>query len=163
MTIADPEPPLTATDTDVCDGETGVTYTTQPGFTTYTWTVTGGTIASGAGTNSITVNWGIAGAGTVDLTVIDANGCSGSLSESVTINANPTPTLTATDTDVCEGETGVIYTTQSGFTTYIWTITGGTIASGTGTNSIKVNWGTAGAGTDDRTVVDANGCSGPLF
>jgi len=164
VSIANPSPTLTVSSTSVCEGQTAVTYTTQAGFTTYTWTVTGGTIASGAGTNSITVNWGTPGAGTVDLTVVDADGCAGSLSpaEAVTINANPSPTLTVTDTDVCEGETSVIYTTQSGFTTYTWTVSGGTIAGGAGTNSITVDWGTPGAGTVDLTVVDGNGCTGSL-
>ena len=164
VSIADPAPTLSATDTDVCEGETSVTYTTQTGFTTYTWIVAGGTIASGSGTNSITVDWGSPGAGTVNLTVVDAFGCTGSLSatENVTINASPTPTLTVSDTVVCEGQIGVTYTTQSGFSTYTWTIGGGTIASGSGTNSITVDWGTGGGGTVDLTVIDANGCSGSL-
>jgi len=161
---ASPTPTLTVTDTVVCDGQTGVTYVTQTGFATYTWAIGGGTIASGAGTSSITVNWGPPGAGTVDLTVVDAFGCTGSLSatENVTINANPTPTLTISDTVVCEGQIGVTYTTQSGFSTYTWTIGGGTIASGSGTDSITVDWGTGGGGTVDLTVVDTNGCTGSL-
>lgn len=36
---------------------------------TYNWTVTGGTIVSGAGTNSIMVQWGSPGPGTVSVTV----------------------------------------------------------------------------------------------
>ncbi|MBL4657321.1 MAG: hypothetical protein JKX73_04920, partial [Flavobacteriales bacterium] len=164
VSIADPVPTLTTTSTSVCAGQTSVTYTTQAGFTTYTWTVSGGTISSGSGTNSITIDWSLPGAGTVDLTVVDAFGCTGSLSatENVTINANPTPTLSVSDTVVCEGQTAVTYTTQVGFSSYTWTIGGGTIASGAGTNSITVDWGVSGGGTVDVTVVDGAGCSGSL-
>jgi len=46
-----------------------VIYSTPniPGHT-YSWTVTGGVIGSGAGTNQITVNWGNVGVGTVTVT-----------------------------------------------------------------------------------------------
>ena len=43
----------------ILQNESGVTYSVPTGTgATYAWTVTGGTIASGQGSNSITVNWG---------------------------------------------------------------------------------------------------------
>lgn len=52
-----PAPTITGTDT-TCVGETLV-YTTEAGMNNYVWTVDGtyGSISSGAGTNSITVDW----------------------------------------------------------------------------------------------------------
>ncbi|TNE78478.1 MAG: hypothetical protein EP332_14315 [Bacteroidetes bacterium] len=43
----------------------------------YDWHVVGGTIASGSGTNSISVNWGSAGPGYIYCVQTDSNGCSG--------------------------------------------------------------------------------------
>ena len=53
----------------VSNNQLGVIYSTPniPGHT-YSWTVTGGTIGSGAGTNQITVNWGNVGMGSVAVT-----------------------------------------------------------------------------------------------
>ena len=61
----------------VCALETD-TYS-LPGTTgsTYNWTITGGTIGSGQGTSNISVNWGSAGNGTVQVTEINAEGCNG--------------------------------------------------------------------------------------
>ena len=53
----------------VCPNATAVTYTTTnvPGHN-YLWVVTGGTIISGQGSNSITVDWGSTNPGTVKVT-----------------------------------------------------------------------------------------------
>jgi len=52
----------------VSNNQTGVIYSTPniPGHT-YSWTVTGGIITSGANTNQITINWGIVGPGSVSV------------------------------------------------------------------------------------------------
>lgn len=46
--------------------------------------------------------------------------------------------------------------------TYQWTVTGGTISTGQGTDAIQVNWQAAGSGSYLVTVqeTDANGCEG---
>ncbi|MCK7533513.1 MAG: hypothetical protein MZV63_22010 [Marinilabiliales bacterium] len=51
--------PVITGSNSVCPNAAGVTYST-PNIAghNYTWVVTSGTIASGQGTNSITVNWG---------------------------------------------------------------------------------------------------------
>src|SRR5271157_5352051 len=48
----------------VCAGSTGNVYTTDPGLSPYTWSVTGGTITAGGTTadNTATVTWNTAGA-----------------------------------------------------------------------------------------------------
>jgi hypothetical protein len=70
------------------------TYTTaNVAGHTYTWTVTGGTIVTGQGTNTITVNWTTAGPGSVSVTeTITSSGCSGSITKSVTVNPKPITT-----------------------------------------------------------------------
>jgi len=71
----------------VSNNQLGVIYSTPniPGHT-YAWTVTGGTIGSGAGTNQITVNWGNIGTGTITLTETNpAANCSTTVNKSVSI------------------------------------------------------------------------------
>jgi PKD-like domain len=60
---------------------------------TYNWTVTGGTIIIGQGTNSITVNWTAVGAGNVSVTeTITATTCNASANKAVTVNPKPITT-----------------------------------------------------------------------
>ncbi len=91
--------------TSVCAGQTGVVYSVQDiSNTVYTWTVTGGTIASGDGTSSITVDWGAAGSGEVEVVAVTNSSCTQTLTQAVSINqtlgitlgANPSvcPTVT---------------------------------------------------------------------
>lgn len=56
-----------------------------------------------------------------------------------------TPTITGPDT-ACAGIAGYIYSTESGMSDYIWTVSpGGTITEGGGTNTITVSWNTPGS------------------
>ncbi|MBI5218997.1 MAG: hypothetical protein HY958_08715, partial [Bacteroidia bacterium] len=59
---------------------------------------------------------------------------------------------------VC-ANTGVNYSvTYNPANTYNWTVTGGTIATGQGTSSISVNWGSTEM-TGNLQVVESNGCN----
>lgn len=62
-------------ETEVCKGEVHAYQTADNPGNTYAWTVTGGTIQSGAGTHLITVQWGNPGNGTVVVTESTAEGC----------------------------------------------------------------------------------------
>jgi gliding motility-associated-like protein len=79
----------------------------------------------------------------------------------ITVNSLPTPTITGTST-LCEGSTGIIYSTQSGMSNYVWTVSsGGAISSGSTTNSITVDWSLTSAGTQTVSVnyQNTNGCT----
>ncbi|MGN6647509.1 MAG: beta strand repeat-containing protein, partial [Cytophaga sp.] len=147
--------------TPVCSGATGIAYSiaSVTGATGYTWAVpSGATVVTGAGSNSITVNWGsTAGNVTVTPTNTCGNGTAGSLA--VTVNTVPSAAGTITGTTpVCSGATGIAYSIASvtGATGYTWVVpSDATIASGTGTNSITIDWGaTAGS----VIVTPTNGC-----
>lgn len=146
-----------------CSNETNSVYSTVNivGHT-YNWSVSGGVITAGNGTNTITVNWGIPGIGTVDLT--DTNNATGNFTaatqKGVTINALPTPVIVGA-IDVCSGTTGSIFSvTNVAGHTYSWSVTGGAITAGNGTNSITVTWNVVGSGTVDVTeTITATGCS----
>lgn len=146
----------------VCATTSGNVYTTQSGMTGYSWSVSsGGTIASGSGTNSITVTWNNPGAQNVYLNYVNATGCTAVTPSAypVTVNARPVPTISG-PTAVCAATAGNIYTTQAGMTGYIWTISsGGTITSGVGTSSITVTWNTAGSQSVTVNYNNASGCN----
>lgn len=95
---------LTTTDT-VCVNTTGVIYkVTGTTGSTYNWIITGGTVASGQTTDSITVNWNsTAGAGSVFVVETNTFGC---LGDTIKLNvvklAVPTATISGVDT-VCQG------------------------------------------------------------
>ncbi|PSJ74815.1 hypothetical protein C7N43_22065 [Sphingobacteriales bacterium UPWRP_1] len=59
----------------------------------------------------------------------------------------PAPVITGNNT-VC-GNTTEVYTTPAGppGTTYVWTVTGGTIISGQGTNTVTIQWNNGTTGT----------------
>jgi len=145
-----------------CVGSSGNIYTTEPGMTGYTWTVSaGGNITSGGLTNSILVTWNTAGPQTVTVNYTNSWTCPGLVPTvyNVTVNPLPVPTITGPAT-VCMGSTGNVYTTQTSMTGYTWTVSaGGIITGGTGTNAITVTWNTSGANTVSVSYTNANGCT----
>jgi hypothetical protein len=128
----------------------------------YTWTVSaGGTLNTGAGTNTITVTWNTAGAQTVSVNYSNGFGCPALVPTvyNVTVNTLPVPTITG-PTPICMGSAGNVYTTQAGMSGYTWAVSaGGTITTGAGTNAVTVTWNTAGAKTVSVSYTNANGCT----
>ena len=78
----------------------------------------------------------------------------------ITVNPLPVPTISGAGL-VCNNSTGNIYTTQAGMSGYTWTVTGGTITSGSGTASITVTWNVPGVQTISVNYTDGNGCTAP--
>jgi large repetitive protein len=131
----------------------------NPNATSYDWTLPpGGTIISGAGTNSITVDF----TGVVlpdQVCVAAVNACGSSAQKCVTVTAIPRrPGNISGPTNVCANSTGVAYSVApvTGATSYTWILPlGATIASGSGTNSITVDWATTGGNIN---VIAVNAC-----
>jgi hypothetical protein len=156
-----PSPTITGPAT-VCKGSTNNVYLTQYGFTNYVWAVTGGTITAGQGTYSATVTWNTSGAQTISVNYNNLNGCSAPTPTvyNVTVNAPPTPTISGLN-NLCVNSGAYSYTTQSGFTNYVWTVSsGGTINSGQGTSTLNVTWNAAGSQNVSVNYSNGNGCSG---
>lgn len=150
----------------VCQGQTGVTYSTSgiANATSYNWTLPpGATITSSPNASTITVDFAPNASGGV-IDVIGVNSCgSGSSSVGLTVSMNPLPDvagiITGTTT-VCEGTTGVVYTVPSilNATTYNWTLPPGVvITSGSGTNSITTDFTNATA-SGNVAVAGVNSC-----
>ena len=114
----------------VCAGSTAEPYLINPptAGSTYQWTLTGGgTIVTGQGTNSITIDWGPTAGGPHTLDVLETNGgCSSALvTLDVTIVDGPTA-IAGANGDVCVGDPFVL--------------------SGNATNQVSVLWTTSGDG-----------------
>lgn len=147
----------------VCPFIQGVNYWTPlDSGSTYTWTVTGGTLAGGQGNDTISVNWGGPGTGNVRVFETNRYGCVGNpISTNVIINQNLQTVNPVGDTNVCERTDSVrysvVYTTGS---TYTWSVIGGRIQKGQGTYEIWVHWNTPGLGS--VTVVETSSfpCAG---
>ncbi len=142
-----------------CQSATGLNYSvTNVAGLTYTWTVPAGwSITVGQGSNSITVTAGISG-GTIS--VVPSNACGNGSSQSLAITTQlvpPQPSVITGITSPCMNSTGVIYSVvDSVGVTYTWTVpAGSTVASGQGTHSITVNFGTTNG---NITVTPSNAC-----
>jgi hypothetical protein len=168
VTVNSAPVPTIGSTNNPCVGSTNNIYYTESGMTGYVWTVSaGGTIVSGQGTSILNVTWNQIGAQTVSVNYSNASGCSAAQPTVYNIFVNSPPgaagAITGTAT-VCAGTNGVVYTTTPvvGATSYSWTLTAGaTIASGFGTTSITVNFGTS-AVSGVITVAATNQCgNGP--
>jgi hypothetical protein len=150
----------------VCGGAQGIAYSVGPipNASYYVWTLpTGATIATGSGTNSITVDFA-ANASSGNITVYGNNLCgNGTVSPNFPVTVNGLPAAAGTITgssSVCQGATGITYSvaTITNATTYNWTVpTGATIVSGGTTNTITVNFGMS-ALSGNVTVYGSNTC-----
>lgn len=94
-----------------------------------------------------------------------AGGCSVVQPVVVSINPAPTPVITG-PSPVCEsisGSTSTYSTPDIAGHTYNWVVSGGTIATGQGTNAINVVWA-AGAGSVSVTeTITAGGCTATIL
>ncbi|MCX6257554.1 MAG: hypothetical protein NTW49_06640 [Bacteroidia bacterium] len=81
-------------------------------------------------------------------TIKDVNGCvSTPFDIFFQFNHVPVPTISG-PTPVCDASVSNVYTTQSGMSNYLWTVTGGNITGGGSTSdySVTVTWSGAGTG-----------------
>ncbi|MBO2009021.1 gliding motility-associated C-terminal domain-containing protein [Hymenobacter negativus] len=119
----------------VCDPATVRTYTAAgPVPASYNWRISGGTINSGQGTNTVNVTWASANStGTLVLKGVSTYGC---LSDSVvkTVDIRPLAALAVTPTSasICRGTSTTLSVTGPAGLTYTWTggsqpVTGSTI------------------------------------
>lgn len=135
----------------VCPNNNGFVYkldSTEKG-NAIEWFVTGGTIVGSSTGNSIVVNWGNPGIGSVKAVEINKFGCKGdTMSLAVLKGYALTSDPIAGDTNICENTQGVKYKVlPSPNTVFHWSISGGTIVSGQGSEEIVVDWGGVGNGS----------------
>ena len=114
----------------------------------YNWSVSsGGQILSGSGTNTVSVVWNTSGAQTISVTYGNAAGCFAPAPTALNLNVYSGPPepagVISGPTSVCAGTQGLIYSVNPipNASNYLWNVPlGVTIAGGSGTNSITVNF-----------------------
>ncbi len=160
LTIHGTPAPVVAGENKVCALTSGTIYSTAATISnTYEWTVTGGVIQSGIGTNQILVNWGSTAEGSVMVTEKTTHNCLATASKPVTIHPTPS-TVISGNAMGCKGDNTSYSTPAVAGNSYSWNITGGSITSGTGTNQVQVTWNDAGTNNISVTeTIDATLCS----
>jgi hypothetical protein len=161
--------PTISGNNNLCANSGYYDYTTETGKTSYTWTISaGGTITGGQGTSLCEVQWTSPGARWVAVNYNNASGCSAPVPTTFNVNVNGipgTPGAISGPSPVCVGSQGITYTVPpvTNAVSYVWTVPAGvTIISGSGTNSITVNFAT-NAVTGDFTVYGNSICgNGPV-
>ncbi|HQU99997.1 MAG TPA: hypothetical protein PLO59_02500, partial [Bacteroidia bacterium] len=131
---ANPAPVITGI-MAICNG-TNTTLNGGAGFSSYVWS-NGSTTQS----NLLTT------AGTYTVTVTNINGCTGTNSATLVVNANPTPVVTGLNA-ICAGA-NTSFDAGTGYSSYLW-------SNGVTTQNNLINT----ANTYTVTVTNINGCTG---
>jgi len=141
------------------------TYTTETGMSNYIWTVNDGTITSGDGTNTITVQWTGTTSPSVSVNYKNGNGCSGGTPTTlnVTVYDNPTVDLSVNPTTVCEGNDLALDGNPSGGATpytHLWSGAGAAYLNATDIQTPTFNCNIPNNYSITYTVTDAHSCKG---
>lgn len=137
----------------VCAGETATYSTTVSGCLTYNWTVTGGTITSGAGTGAIEVTWGTGGTTGYGYVSLSVSGCPGSVCPGTTTVKVPivqtNPTVTGPANPICTNKPVQYSIPLWGGTRYQWGVIGNPacVVSGRDNNEVTLQFPAAGTYT----------------
>ncbi|MDF1672143.1 MAG: PKD domain-containing protein [Vicingaceae bacterium] len=169
---------FSGTPTILCEGNT-VTFTDQStnSPTVWSWSFPGGNPATSTAQNP-TITYNTAGTYNVTLTATNVSGPSSPVTKTgyITVNSVPGNAGVITgSTSECENATGIAYSISAvtGANNYNWTVpAGATVASGQGTTSITVNFGTnsgnvsvtpsnsCGNGGSNNKAINVNVCAG---
>jgi len=97
----------------------------------------------------------------VSVNYTDTHGCTAPAPAIFIINAEPLPVPSISGpASACIFSTDNNYITEPGMTSYVWAVSsGGTITSGSGTNSITVIWNAAGQQNVSVIYTDQSGCT----
>jgi hypothetical protein len=173
VTIVNAPAPTISGPNSVCGLSSQVYSTPNVAGNTYSWSISSnGSITGGATTNAATFLFNNPTPGSTLPTTISVtetntlSGCATTVNNNVTINYQPqVATITRVSpagaaNQACNNSTIVYSVPNNTGSTYLWTVTGGTIISGGTTNQVTVQW--VNVGTQTLTVVekDASGtCS----
>lgn len=124
---------------------------------TNTWAVTGGTIVQ-QNNGMVSVDWGNAGTGNVQLTAVNGSGCDSTVSININIAPQPAPIING-PASVCTGSVtqfAVSNPTPGDF--YNWSVSGGSIVGSSTSSSVMINWTNAGTAAVSVTQSNSQGC-----
>jgi uncharacterized protein (TIGR02145 family) len=144
--------------------EAEATFTTQSGKSNYLWSYPGATLIGGGGINdnSVTLKWMTDGLKTVSVNYTDAGGCTALIpvSKTITVHPKPIPAITG-PASLCISQTALAYTTEATHSNYIWSYSAGaTNVAGQGTNTLTLDWSSAGSEWVQVTYTNVQNCTG---
>lgn len=145
VTVNQSTPPVIAGNGTICETNTA-TYSTQPGMSGYTWTLSpGGTFSTPTSSNTVGVLWNSAGPRYIEVNFTNGFGCTAPVATrfNVTVNALPVTTITEEPGPACQATPHIYQTPADPASSFSWSVipaTAGTISSGQGTNAVSVNW-----------------------
>jgi hypothetical protein len=144
---------VTPTVATACANSTGNTASGPAGETSYSWSITNGSITGGGTTQTVTYTAGASGTVVLLLNVVEPSGCHKSGSANVTIPSSsvPTPTITpGGSTTFCTG--GSVMLSSSSATGNQWYLNGNPIGGATNSTYLA-------AAAGDYTVVVTDPCA----
>ncbi len=162
ITVAAPSGPVRiAGDSTICAESTGSYTAVGTAFSSYQWTAEGGQIQGAATGRTVRVRWsGSSGA-------VSVRGATGpdcfSAPAYLAVAVEPRPVVTGPAVYCRAASTGLRYQVSGPAARYQWSISGGTVVSGQGTNEVVVDVAPAAAAT--LRVVDPGfpTCPGTTF
>jgi len=145
--------PITITPTPalVCPNSTGNTASGPAGATSYSWSITNGTITSATNIQTITYTAGASGNVALTLNIVEAGGCQKSANTNVPIDTPPAQPTISGNTSFCTG--GSTTLTSSSATGNQWFLNGNPIGGETGQQYVAT-----AAGDYTVQVTNGNGC-----
>jgi hypothetical protein len=146
----------------VCENDPASVYDVTPVSGNYTWTVTGGVIVVGQGSNNIVVNWNSTGVGTISVVDTNSFGCPG-LTQTLNVIINPLPDTPAVTGPaiVCADAIETYFVNPNAGSTYYWAISGGTFVGVSTGTVLDVQWGSTSPGSLTVYEVSSGNCIGP--
>lgn len=150
LLTVNPKPRFTITGpTSVCPGIQNVGYKLSPATSgNVTWLTDVATIGSGQGRDSVNLNWPNIRQSAVRIMAI-ATSSDGCLGDTATLFVRVLPRLTPPmplgEIESCLNDSIKVYSTPPATgSQYTWTVQGGQVISGQGTNSVRVRWSGSG-------------------
>jgi hypothetical protein len=146
------------------------TYTTQPGMTSYSWSITpasAGTIVGPSNQSSVNVQWSNTQVSATLTVQVSNSGCTGQQSVTINVQPKPTPAISGVS-QTCPGVDRTFTTPYTAGNSYSWTVsyapgyvvTGGSTTS----NTITVRFNSPGASSATATLqvteTSPYGCQG---
>jgi len=130
---------------------------------TYLWSFPGASNIIDDSSSTITLDWDSSNTFYVNVIEISDKGCAGDTVDTfIVVNPFPETTLLSGDTIICPpNNINQEYSVSgSDSSTFTWSVTGGVIISGQGTDSIFVDWDSTGAGSVMVVEVSKDSCFG---
>lgn len=145
--------------TDVCQFSTLPYFVNATPGSTYLWSVSGGALIGNSSSSSISVYWNAPASASVTLVETNSFGCSKTFVLPVTVKERPVPVINGNHTGCVNNTTSNYSSPFINNTSYNWSVTGGTIVSVNGANSVNVLWSASGVNTVTLQLVNnLTGC-----